>query len=258
MITTKTIYEIHNARLDTLIIEVENELELLKPTRKIYKDYFNTNKSKYDKRIDYNVLHLGEHELIELPLDNSDKYYNIQIKNYNEHNKLYVTKLEEIKILQKQRIQENVFAFILRRFNALLIEAIVKKGYEFYSLYLGTLKVKVVERIKPEVNWGESVKAKEKLLAQNLIPYIKLDAKKAKEDNIEYKGVQWLVYLPNITTYFEWLFTPAQYIRIPNIRNFSFDPVRGIDSPVMLLRRFEETLNQEELFIKYKYIKDVN
>ena len=50
MITTKTIHEIHNAKLDTLISEVEEELSLLVPTRTLYRDYFNTNKEKYKSR----------------------------------------------------------------------------------------------------------------------------------------------------------------------------------------------------------------
>ena len=81
MITTKTIHEIHNTRLDTLIDEVEEELSLLEPTRKFYKEYFNNNRDKYKARIDYELLYKGLHEQIEFPFDNSDKYFNIQIKN---------------------------------------------------------------------------------------------------------------------------------------------------------------------------------
>lgn len=258
MITTKTIHEIHNARLDTLIDEVEEELSLLEPTRKFYKEYFNNNRDKYKARIDYELLYKGLHEQIEFPFDNSDKYFNIQIKNYNVHNVLYSTKLEEITKLKKQKINEGVFVFILKRFNKLLIDAIVKEGYCFYSLFIGGLKVKVVKRTKPEINWGESIKAKEKLLEQGLIPFTKEDEKKAIENNEQYNGVQWLVHLPVIATYFEWCLETAQFFRISNIKNFKFDPVRGIDSPVTLLRRYEETLSEDELFTKYKYIKNVN
>ena len=171
---------------------------------------------------------------------------------------LLATKLEEITKLKKQKINEGVFVFILKRFNKLLIDAIVKEGYCFYSLFIGGLKVKVVKRTKPEINWGESIKAKEKLLEQGLIPFTKEDEKKAIENNEQYNGVQWLVHLPVIATYFEWCLETAQFFRISNIKNFKFDPVRGIDSPVTLLRRYEETLNEDELFTKYKYIKNAN
>lgn len=258
MITTNTIYEIHNAKLDTLISEVKQELSLLVPARISYKNYFNSNRDNYKSRIDYDILNKGEHPLIDCPLNNSDKYFNIQIKNYNEHNKLYSTKQKEIENLQRQKINKNIFVFVLRRFNRLLMETIVKEGYNFYSLFLGVFNVKIVERTKPEINWGESIKNKEKLLEQNLIPYLKNNAEKAKLNNEEYNGVQWLVYLPLITTYFDWVLETTQYFRIPNIKNFNFVPVRGIDSPVILLRRFEETLTKEELYNKYKPIKDVN
>lgn len=258
MITTKTIHEIHNAKLDTLISEVEEELSLLVPTRTLYRDYFNTNREKYKLRIDYEILNKGEHKPIEFPLDNSDKYFNIQLKNFNEHTLLYFNKQKEIQKLQKQKINESVFVFILRRFNTLLAEAIVKDGYHFFSLYIGKLKVKIVERKKPEINWGESMKARDKLIEQNLVPFIKEDARVANETNKEYNGIKWLVYLPDIATYFDWELETAQYIRIPNMRNFNFVPVRGLQSPVVLLRRFEETLTQEELYNKYNTIKNAN
>lgn len=258
MITTKTIHEIHNAKLDTLIYEVRQELILLAPSNKFYKDFFEKNKIKYQHIVDYNLLLKGVHEEIDICLDNSDKYFNIQIRNYNEHFKLYLSKQEEIRKLEAQKINETVFGFILKRFNHLLIEAIVKEGYNFHSLFIGGMKVKVVERVKDEINWGESVKARDILLEQNLIPYIKADAKIAKENNQEYNGVKWIVNLPPITTYFEWVLETAQFFRIPNIKDFKFEPVRGVNSPVTILRRFEETLTKEELFKLYKYKQDVN
>lgn len=252
MITIKTMYEIHTVKqkveLEALDIEITN---ISVPYNKLV-NYFKHNvpnliacpSSLEDILNNKGVAY-------SFPISNIEKYYNLQLTNYNKIYPLYTNKAEERQKIKGYKMKAVVFAYILKRFNELLVEEIVYNSYKFFSLYIGGL-YSFCNKNKKSVDWGNSIKNKQALIKEGKIPYNKADEDQAIKEGKVYEGVEWLVYQPEYSLFYKWEVESTQFIRIPNIANFLMQPYRGVKSSVQILSDYRKTLSEEQMTNLYK------
>ncbi len=258
MITTNTMYELHTisteVKLNNIKIEIEDTQRLLD---KIY-SYFEENTLLRPRGCSMVSIKTGKGLEIGYPFTNPEKYYNLQLNQYSVLYKRLLQKKEEFIVLSKHKVPKRIFAFILRRFNELLIEELIFNSYKLKDLYLGELKVIVNKGKKAVINWGISLKAKKEIEDRGGIPYINAEAEEYVKLGTEYKGERWITFLPEYRMFYSWQSGPVAKIRLPNITNFHFFPLRGDNSAVSMLFDVSNRLSQEELVLIYKNQNNAN
>lgn len=245
MITHNTMYDFHNVELKSRLESVRQELEDIQKRKDSIANYFKSEVCPI--KVD-NLDTLVE---FTNPTSNPEKYFNLKYTQYKELDKLYKNKKELEEKLLKYKIPHGVFSYILKRFNELLCQEMIHNKYEFRTLFLGGFYVLCNKNKHKIINWKTSLENKAKLLAEGKVPYTKQAEKEALEQGLEYKGEQWLEYLSDYSFFFNWDIQTAQFIRIPNIKNFTFIPVRGLSSPVAELVKFKNSFNTEQDAINF-------
>lgn len=258
MITTKTIYELHDVEITLKLKEIEDRLKVIIKIRTKILIWL-----KYNTKIRNMVFNKDKYlnneiALISLPINSIEKYYNLQLSQFTSFNKEIKDLEEKKENILKLKIDENTFTNILGKFNSKVVDAIINEDYKFNHVFIGTLKKHISKRSKPFVDWSKSNKNKEKLLQENKIPAYKKDRLEAEEKGLEYKGEEWLEYLSPYNFYFDWVLTYAQTIRIFNIKNFKFIPYRGENSSTMKLHNYRNTFTEDQLINQYNTLKDAN
>lgn len=239
--------------------ELENQLELEDVNKDILyiKPYYDKLISYFkDSHIisipfDYEDLIEGKQASIINPSTNVEKYFNVQLKNFNDIRRSYQSKTSLKERLSNNKIKWKVFFFILTRFNTLLIEAIIKEGYVFKDFYIGKLGKVLAKNSKPIVDWSTSFKNKKAIEDAGGIPYYKEGFERAKLNKEEYKGVKWLVHLSAYHYYYKWTLKSAHLGKLPEIKEFSFIPYRGDNSATSRLVEYRNTFTEQELINKY-------
>ena len=248
LINNKLMYDLFELDRNKQILALQRQIKSIQVTREKCLSYFDNHNLPVD--VDLVVLKEGKETLIPNPTTAAEHVYNIKLKAFNESHAIYTNKFQAKKELQDHKIPFNVFCFILKRCNELLIKNIIWKGYVFNNLFLGKIDIFYNKSIKPSIDWGTSMKNKQKLLQENKVPYLKKDAEEAKLKGIEYNGIDWLAYIKEGNLFFQWTLELAQYTRLPNLRNFTFIPFKDNGdgkSPCAELKRFKNTLNEEQL-----------
>lgn len=248
-------YDLYNLELQSKIDEVQKDLNDLEVLKNKLASYFRNNEVKV---IPITKLEEGNLDVIENPQTSKQKLFNINVKHYNNCMTLYKNKVQQKKIFNKSKIKKQIFLFILKRFNELLVQKLIYSSYKFKHLYIGGFSVICNKNKNNVIDWGKSIKNKEKLLKAGEVPYTKEGEAKALEANQDYNGKQWLEYLPDYSLFFQWDLANGNFIRIPNIKNFTFVPLRGNTSPVAELSSYRKTLTDEECINKYKRSTDGN
>lgn len=252
MITIKTMFELHTVELKLKIEAAEKELVPIKNLKQDLEKYLIDNKNTSSIKAPIEEVLSGTYGQI-IPIRNSfDAYFNIKLRDYNHIHSIYTRKVNTLQALERQKINKVVFNYIIKRFNVLLYKEMVHKAYQFKDLFLGEFFVHISNNKKATINWGVSLQNKAKLLEEGKIPYTKAGEQEAKDRGEEYKGEQWLDYLPEKSLFYQWLRTSATYIRLPNIKNFVFRPYRGINSPVKELALYRNAYTDEELINHFK------
>lgn len=249
-------YEINDVKRGIELDSINKELLSLEKSYNTLLIYFK--RKDLPIIVDMEKLLQGKQEEIIEPLNNIDKYFNLQLNNFNRILPIYINKQKKQEELNKAQIPFVEYKYILRRFNELLTDAILYEAYEFYELFLGKLTVIATTSKRQVIDWGISTRNKNKLIEEGKIPYLKADAEKAKEQGIEYHGVKWIDYLKGIRLYYDWELKNVQFIRIPNIKDFSFIPYNGNGSAIVKLTTLRKSLTDEELINKYKRNTDAN
>lgn len=258
MITTNTMFELYTISNEIKVNNLNKEIkDLTGILTKIY-TYFEENTLLCPKGYDMVSIKTGKGIEIPFPFTNAEKYYNLQVNQYNVLYKRLVQKKEELVVLSKQKIPKRIFSFILRRFNELLIEELIYRSYKLKDLYLGELRVIVNKSRKAVINWGVSLPVKRAIEARGGIPYIIEDAERCKQEGIDYKGEPWITFLPEYRMFYDWKNSVTSKIRLPNITNFCFMPLRGDNSAVSMLFDVSNRLSQEELILIYKNQNNAN
>lgn len=244
-------YDFHNVELKSRLESVKQELEDIEKRKESIITYFNSEVCPI-KVDDLNTLVAFTN-----PTSNPEKYFNIKYTQYKELETLYINKKELEEKLLKYKIPHGVFSYILKRFNELLYQEMIYNKYEFRTLFLGGFYVLCNKNKHKIINWKTSLENKAKLLAEGKVPYTKQAEKEALEQGLEYKGEQWLEHLSDHSFFFNWDIQTAQFIRIPNIKNFTFTPVRGLSSPVSELVKFKNSFNTEQDAINFYKRKEL-
>jgi len=258
MITTNTIHELYSISTDIKITNLAKEIDDLQNMLDNIYSYFQENIILRPRGDDMESIKIGKGLEILYPLTSIEKYYNLQLSQYSV---LYIRvqqRKEELSKLTKQKVPKRIFAFILRRFNELLIDELIFNSYRLKDLYLGELRVIVNKGKKATINWGLSLPVKREIEARGGIPYKVEDAERCKREGIEYKGEPWITFLPEYRMFYDWKHNIATKIRLPNITNFHFYPLRGDNSAVSMLFDVSNRLSQEELIEIYKNQNNVN
>lgn len=119
-------------------------------------------------------------------------------------------------------IDKKLFKFILESFCFEMMENLCKGKSWSLGYGLGALEVVKKERFKPAINWGDSTKKKEEIIARGGTPFEVThrltDGTIVKHNN----GEPWFVYF---TEDFCWLIWNKKYSSLENIRYYSIAPV---------------------------------
>ena len=258
MITIKTMYDLYKVDKDLQLDNLSKEIKSLREPYDKLLTYFKNNTLKFYFKFSIEDVLDGTQLPVEIPLSSTDKYFNIQLRHFNTIKSQYSNKQEEEKRILNDRVSSKIFFFIIQRFNILLVQAMIKESYSFYHLFLGKFTIIINKSPRKIVNWGSSLKRKQTLLDNNAIPYCKKDADLAKENGEDYKGIEWLDHLSDYNFYFRWIVSGAQYLRIPNIRMFSFIPYRGDKSPTAYITEYRNTYTEDELINLYNTRTNAN
>ena len=252
MITIKTMYDFYSLTFKNNINEVKEEIIILENTKAlIIKSLYTNNIPEYII-LDKDKIEKGELELISSPFTNKEKFYNIQVDNLKDYIIRINNRKRYIKEQESKLIPFKIYAYIIKRFNMLLTEAIINEAYEFFDLFLGKLYIITTDKRRPSIDWKKSNENKNKLLEEGKIQYLKADAEKAKEEGKEYKGIQWLENIKTLGMFFKWELKNVQYVRIPNLANYNFIPYDSRRGPVEQLNSLRKKYTEEELIKKFK------
>lgn len=252
MITTNTMYELHTISAQVKIDILVKEVVDLKRMLSAIDIYFEENKDLIPNDSSLTLIKKGKGKKVSYPSSNKYLYYNIQIQQYNVLYARLQPKKQELEILRSYKIPLRIFAFILRRFNELLIQEILHNSYRLKDNVIGHIYLIVNKSKKANINWGISLKNKQAILDRGGIPFIIEEAENAKLLGIDYKGEKWVEFLPEYRMFYNWKTVASNRIKLPNITNFSFQPLRGVNSAVSMLGDIEKKLSQEELISIYK------
>jgi hypothetical protein len=251
-------YDLYRVDKDLQLTNLNKEIKDLRESYDRLLAYFKNNTLKFYFNFNIEDVLAGTQQLVEIPLSSTDKYFNIQLNHFNIIRAQYNSKQDEKIRILNDTVNSKIFFFIIQRFNELLVQAMIKEAYSFYHLFIGKFTIIINKSPRKIINWGKSLKRKQALLNNNEVPYCKKDADSAKEDGEDYKGVEWLSYLSSYNFYFSWIVCGAQYLRIPNIRMFSFIPYRGDKSPTAYLTTHRNTYTEDQLINLYNTRNDAN
>lgn len=259
MITTKTMFDLHDVELNLKIKDIDDRLQLIIPLRRKLLIWFKYNSTKIiNKPFDKDLYINNKMKEIEEIYNPIQKYYNIQLFNFTSFNieikklQLHKSKLEELKISEK------LFTEILIKFNTKLVDAIIEEDYKFTNNHFGIIGKHLNKNNRLIVDWSTSNKNKEQLKKEGKLPAYKKDQITAEEEGREYKGVNWLSYLSPYNFYFQWKFEYQHYIKFCNIKSYSFIPYRGEKSSSMKIHRYRNRFTEEQLINQYNNLKDAN
>jgi hypothetical protein len=248
-------YELHTISAQVKIDILVKEVVDLKRMLSAIDLYFEENKDLIPNDSSLKLIKKGKGKKVSYPSSNRYLYYNIQIQQYNVLYARLQPKEQELEVLRSYKIPLRIFAFILRRFNELLIQEILYNSYRLKDNVIGHIYLIVNKSKKANINWGISIKNKQTILDKGGIPFI---AEEAEKIGSEYKGEKWIEFLPEYRMFYNWKTVASNKIKLPNITNFSFQPLRGINSAVSMLGDIEKTLSQEELISIYKIQNHAN
>lgn len=246
MIKTQTLYKLYinylNKKIDKLLISIDSNLD----TKEGIQELLLRNRSHIDKylNIKYSaILNLKyKQSLLKLKIPTSPIYHNgkeinfkaikLYIESYVMYNGLIHSSTLKVNNLKKRIISFKVYNFILHRFNAKCIDAIIYKNWsmDFYK-GAGQIQIRKVENHNKRIDWEKSMKKKQSIIDKGGIPYLKEDAEKIEN----YKGEKWIIYRPAIDFFIHW-FVPLKYKEYVFIfKDFRFVPSRGSNSFVKKL-----------------------
>jgi hypothetical protein len=238
-------YELHEVKFNIELDIINKELKLLERNKKKLLSYFKL--ISLPDNVNFENIELGKEKVIDNPTSSYEIFYNAKLKDYNSSCIIYNNKIEVKNLILQHKIKPVIFNYILNRFNELLSEEIIYYKYKFKDLFLGGLLLISNKSPRPSINWKISLDNKKKLIEEGKIPYLKNDAEVAKQNNQEYNGIKWLHEFTGFSLFFQWELENKQFIRLPNIKNFTFEPYRGSNSPVSKLTEYKNTLTEAQL-----------
>jgi hypothetical protein len=249
-------YEIYTQEIKKELSENKEELNSTNESIKVLKQYFDNFQRSRELGYNYTEVLEGKGKVIKDARTPNEKYYNIQINNLNNLLKIKANKEEKKKKLKHILIPDNVFTFILWKFNKLLIDKIIYEAYTFSDLYLGDLFIVplIQQSNKKSINWPLTKIAKKKLIDNGQIPYCQVDKDLADKEGKEYKGVEYLVrYDEPYTLLFRWSRTTKNFIRLVQSKEYVFKPSRGNlgNSAMELLTKYKNSFTKEEFENKF-------
>jgi hypothetical protein len=159
-------YDFYSLTFKNNINEVKEEIIILENTKAlIIKSLYTNNIPEYII-LDKDKIEKGELELISSPFTNKEKFYNIQVDNLKDYIIRINNRKRYIKEQESKLIPFKIYAYIIKRFNMLLTEAIINEAYEFFDLFLGKLYIITTDKRRPSIDWKKSNENKNKLLEE--------------------------------------------------------------------------------------------
>lgn len=252
MITINSMYDLYCIENKTEIENINKELKILEDTINNIKDYF---KETIEDTIFLEKILQGKEKPIIIN-KKEDKFFNIQLITYNNIYYRYNNKINKLKELENKLLSFIIYKYIIKRFNQLLVDAIIEQSYIFSNLFIGKLYIITGNNRKLVPDWVKSNKNKNKLIEEGKIPFCKKDYQDCVSKNIPYNGIKWLEYIDSFGILFKWKITSLQFVRLANIVNYTFLPYRSKNGTVKKLNIVKNKYTKEELIIKYK--RDAN
>lgn len=191
------------------------------------------------------INHVNKILLLKHSQDFATKMRNID-KSYGEHTVLFIKSIvdnyfelqKEIKQLERQiqllndkleffnrykELSDNVFRFIIAKCNEYYEQLLLNGGTVHLGYNIGYMRVDI-KNVANRINWDESKKQRERLIAEGKEPFSKENYEKALKAGEPYNGVFWYVMYENETQpYINWY---SNTLKLPNRDGYSFEPRR--------------------------------
>ncbi len=237
-------YDLYTKDLVDKIKSINIEIENTKSTLKLAELYFTSNLC--DRIIILADLHNKLIKKIFIPVSNEERYFNLKLDQYYIILNNYNTQLEQKDRLVKHMIKRKVYKYIIINFNKKLVKQLIFNKYKFNQFKLGGLSCHCGKNKNKPIDWVKSNINKDKLIKEGKIPYIKEDARLAEEQGLPYIAYEWIVYGNDYSFFFRWDITQHNFITLPNIKYFTFIPVKSKYGFIKVLSAFRNTMTEEE------------
>jgi hypothetical protein len=162
---------------------------------------------------------------------------------------------EKALLINKVKINNTHFNFILLTFNRLLWKAMIEKSYVFKHKFIGSLQVvcRENEMCKPKLKWKESLANKKAIEEKGGKPRIELEAKTAEFKEEDYKGEEWIERHDPFNVTIKWRRSTYANLKVPTIKDFTMKLCRtGKNNGVVnALKEARDNNKLEDLLIKY-------
>lgn len=232
IVDVKTMYQFYNDEIDIRIDKVKAELDYQKGNRDILeKELFR------NKRIIENYLSISYDDVLALVNYKDSKTIKypiiavffegkrinftaikLYIDNYTIVNRAVKQLKERLTNLKDNKVSEDIFRFIFKKGNSLIIDKIVYENYTFTPLAtFGSIGITANSSNKKRVNWGESDKKKEEILARGGTPFSK--------DNPD--GEKWMIYHEGLDFFINWNRSYSARTYNPILNDYAYKPARG-------------------------------
>jgi len=107
------------------------------------------------------------------------------------------TSIADIKLITAYRVSYETYKHITVTYNNNIITELLRGCIVYIGNGFGRMRIKMIPgKAASElntINWKASAKLKKDILAKGGIPYIRKDAKRCKDEGIEYKGEPWCI-----------------------------------------------------------------
>ena len=249
-------YDLYTKDLVDKIESISKDIDNSKQVLKIAESYFTSNLC--DRVIILEDLRNKIPKIINVPVSNEERYFNLKLKQYYELSTIYDNQIEQKNRLISHKVKRKTYKYIVANFNNKLVNHMIFKKYKFNQFKLGGLCCHCNKNKNKPIDWVKSNINKEALLKEGKIPYTKEDAKIAEEKGLPYVAHEWLVYGNDYSFFFKWDITVHNFITMPNIKYFTFIPTKSSTSFIKVLSRFRNTMTEEEAINFYNTPANVN
>lgn len=216
-------------------------------------DLFNTIKTFHSEHKDVkSITDLSAEDIEKLRISPSQSLF---ITSYLRSIVIIKENKEKVLLINRIKINNTHFNFVLLTFNRLLWKAMIDKAYVFKHKFIGTIQVvcRENEMCKPKLKWKESLANKKAIEEKGGKARIELEARTAEFNNEDYKGEDWIERHDPFNVTIKWRRSIYANLKVPTIKDFTMKLCRTgkANGVVDALREERDNNKLEDLLIKY-------
>jgi hypothetical protein len=233
MITLALMYELHKYKIEKSLAEKEKELKgLLNYKKGLIAEVKKEVKAGNLDNGTADVIIGGDKYKVPRIITMYDKSLiriNNDIREVLKGEKILTNK---IKVLDKLRVNKDIFNFVIKEHNKSFIDNVINNEETDIIKDIGLFKTLYYNKVSKSVNWGESMAKKKELI----------------EAQVDFTWEDYISYFPDQRIYLKYLYPKSFYGRIPSITGYKFIAYKSV-----LLKLVNKMLSLDEQTFKEKF-----